>query len=85
MAVEQEYWKKVQDDVALNDYPDVDDTAIQFPPSIDIAYAVCSKECGHAEFIVDGSTQVCYYCGKLMFRTAIRQYSLNGNLNAPDD
>ncbi|MDD7792999.1 MULTISPECIES: hypothetical protein [unclassified Clostridium] len=49
---------------------------IKFPKEIYIAYAVCSKQCGNVEFIVDGSSQVCQYCGKMMFRTEVKKYVL---------
>lgn len=49
---------------------------ICFPKEIFISFAVCSKECGNSEFIVDGSTQICEYCGKNMFRTEVRKYKL---------
>lgn len=75
MTVEREYWRTA--DQALDVYPTVDDDAVQFPEHIHIAYAVCSKECGHAEFIVDGSTQICHYCGKMMFRTTVHKYRLD--------
>ena len=47
-----------------------------FPKEIFISFAACSKECGNSEFIVDGSTQICEYCGKNMFRTEIRKFEL---------
>lgn len=75
MIVEREYWRKA--DQTLDVYPAVEDDLVQFPAEIPIAYAVCSKECGRAEFIVDGSTQICHYCGKMMFRTAVRKYRLD--------
>lgn len=56
----------------IEDYPEV--TSVDFPEEIYIAYAVCGKECGNREFIVDGQTQVCQHCGKLMFRTEVRRY-----------
>ena len=57
------------------DYPDPG--AVSFPEAIHIAYAVCHPECGAREFIVDGSTQECQYCGGgLMFRTEVREYVL---------
>lgn len=59
----------------LKDYPAVND--VQFPTQIYIAYAVCGKECGNKEFIVDGQSQVCQYCGKLMFRTDVKKYVLS--------
>jgi hypothetical protein len=58
-----------------SEYPGVE--AATFPPEIHIAYAVCGRECGNREFIVDGSTQVCQSCGKLMFRTVVQKYSLS--------
>ncbi|MDF2865631.1 MAG: hypothetical protein K0R72_440 [Clostridia bacterium] len=59
----------------LEEYPEVSN--IEFPKDIYIAYAVCSEKCGGREFIVDGSTQVCQYCGKLMFRTEVKKYSIS--------
>jgi hypothetical protein len=53
-------------------YPQVHD--VNFPDELHVAYAVCAKECGAREFIVDGQTQVCQHCGGLMFRTEIRKY-----------
>jgi hypothetical protein len=58
----------------LSDYPEVG--KIDFPKEIPIAFAVCSKECGASSFIVDGGPQVCDYCGKSMFRTEVRTYTL---------
>jgi hypothetical protein len=49
---------------------------IEFPKFLPIAFAVCSVKCGNRQHIVDGSTQVCDYCGKLMYRTAVRTYVL---------
>lgn len=59
----------------LDQYIDITDD-IDFPDKISIALAVCSKDCGNTEFIVDGSSQVCQYCGKLMFRTSVKDYKL---------
>jgi hypothetical protein len=56
----------------IGEYPEVDE--VKFPDEIAIAYAVCGKECGNREFIVDGQSQVCQYCGKLMFRTEVSQF-----------
>ncbi len=55
-------------------YPEITD--VEFPNELHIAYAVCGKPCGNKEFIVDGQTQVCQYCGKLMFRTEVKKYVL---------
>lgn len=48
------------------------DCEMQFPEEISIALAVCTRNCGTTEFIVDGSTQVCQHCGSLMFRTQVK-------------
>ena len=76
MAIGTHYWEKVQDNYKTSDYPEVDDNKVQFPPYIPIAYAVCGKECANRQWIVDGGPQVCERCGNLMFRTAVRWYSL---------
>ena len=54
----------------------VDPGPVAFPASLPIAYAVCHPECGAAEFIVEGSTQECQYCGGLLFRMQTRDYGL---------
>ena len=66
--------KKEFESYAMDQYPEVIDK--DFPTKISIAYAVCANECGNAEFIVDGQSQVCQYCGKLMFRTLVSEYKL---------
>ncbi len=58
----------------VEDYLDVDKMSISFPKTIHISLAVCSKQCGNVEFIVDGSSQVCQHCGRLMFRTYTKEY-----------
>jgi hypothetical protein len=65
------------DEFKLEDYPDVEN--IDFPEELYIAYAVCNKKCGNREFIVDGQTQVCEYCGKQMFRTEVKKYAVTKN------
>ena len=65
--------------INLEDYPKVDVNLIKFPKEIYIAFAVCRKECGNKEFIFDGETQVCEYCGHQMFRTEERKYLLIEN------
>lgn len=60
----------------LNEYPEIADEEVEFPQFLDIAFAVCSKECGNMEFLVDGSSQVCQNCGKLMFRTVTKRYQI---------
>jgi hypothetical protein len=47
---------------------------IEFPRELPVAFAVCSKKCGSRQFIIDGSTQVCEYCGRLMFRVEVATY-----------
>ena len=49
---------------------------IEFPKELPIAFAVCSVKCGNRQHIVDGNTQVCEYCGRSMYRTEVRIYSL---------
>ena len=68
------------DDIDLSEYPDIEKNSFNFPKTIHIAYAVCKKECGVREFIVDGSTQRCQKCGSLMFRTDVSKYLLDSNL-----
>ena len=58
----------------LDKYPEVE--TVNFPKEIYVAYAVCGKDCGNREFIVDGQTQICEYCKKQMFRTEVRRYVL---------
>ena len=58
----------------LNEYTEVE--SVKFPEKIYIAYADCGKSCGYRGFIVDGQTQVCDYCGKLMFRTEVKKCKL---------
>lgn len=53
------------------DYPAV---PADFPRVVHIAYAVCHPDCGTRELIVDGSTQECQRCGRLMFRAAVQGY-----------
>ncbi len=59
----------------MNEYPDIDN--VTFLQEIYIAFAVCGKKCGNMEFIVDGQSQVCQHCGKLMFRTEVKKYILS--------
>jgi hypothetical protein len=47
---------------------------VTFPSRLSVAYAIC--KCGVKEFIVDGSTQECQNCGKLMFRAEVADYQL---------
>jgi hypothetical protein len=53
------------------DYPDA---VGEFPETLPIASAVCHPDCGTEQFIVEGSTQECQRCGRLMFRTAMKEY-----------
>ena len=52
-------------------------TNVEFPPTLNVAHAVCHPQCGVQEFIVDGSTQRCQKCGGLMFRGDVKQYNLS--------
>jgi hypothetical protein len=56
-----------------SDYPKVTE---KFPKTVHVAFAVCHPDCGTKELIVDGSTQECQRCGRLMFRTAVQEYEL---------
>ncbi len=47
---------------------------VSFPRELHVAFAVCSKKCGSRQFIVDGGTQVCEYCGRSMFRVEVATY-----------
>ena len=58
----------------FNEY--IDKKIPKFQYEIYISFAVCGKNCGYKTFIVDGQTQVCEYCGRLMFRTEERKYRL---------
>lgn len=58
----------------LTDYPEVE--TVDFPKEIYIAHAVCGKQCGNDEFIVDGSTQTCEYCYREMLKKRSRKYIL---------
>ena len=71
-----DYWKEAYANISERQFPEIEDDSVTFPREIHVAYAVCSTECGNRQFIVDGSTQVCEYCGKGMFRTAVRRYVL---------
>ena len=53
------------------DYPNVNPS---FPETVRVAYAVCHPDCGTQELIVDGSTQECQRCGRLMFRAGTHDY-----------
>ena len=66
----------------LTEYPKVDAKDVVFPEAIAVAFAVCTKKCGARQFIVDGSTQVCEYCGRNMFRTEVAEYKLK-KMKAP--
>lgn len=65
-----------------NDYPELIPI---FPKEIYVTYAVCGKQCGNVEFIVDGQTQVCERCHKQLFRTETRKYVLLEDDQTMDD
>ena len=66
----------------LEQYIKINENDIVFPKEIEISLAVCSESCGNIEFIVDGSSQVCQHCGKLMFRVASKTYVIKQNANS---
>ena len=45
-----------------------------FPLTLFVAFATCRADCGVAEFIVEGSTQECQRCGRLLFRHKSQKY-----------
>ncbi|WP_370677822.1 hypothetical protein [Pleomorphomonas sp. PLEO] len=53
------------------DYPDAD---ADFPEYVYVSYAVCHTDCGTRELIVEGSTQECQTCGRLMYRVETHKY-----------
>ena len=57
------------------DYPEP--AGVTFPATLPISFAVCHPECGASEFLVDGASQECEYCGGSLFRTETREYVLN--------
>jgi hypothetical protein len=65
---------EIKEGYPIDEYPDIAEEEIEFPEEIHIAYAVCGNSCGVRGFIVDGQTQVCQSCGKLMFRTYVKTY-----------
>lgn len=60
--------------IKIEDYPDVDN--IEFPSEIYISVSLCGNDCGACGFIVDGSTQICEYCGRLMIKHDSKKYIL---------
>jgi hypothetical protein len=81
--IEREYRKKAEEGVSVDDYPLVNNDEVVFPPDICISYAVCRKECGAAQFIVDGSTQICENCGGVMLRTVVKRYRVTNQTEPP--
>jgi hypothetical protein len=79
---ETDYWRKAATGLAESDYPEVNADEARFPETIYVAFAVCHKGCGRREFIVDGSTQICHYCGKMMFRVVSKEYRLAAEADA---
>lgn len=62
------------EDIEIEDYQDVD--FVEFPNEINLSLAICGNDCGYGEFIVDGSTQICQHCGRLMIKTGCKKYVL---------
>lgn len=59
-----------------NDPMDYPDPEVEFPIEVTVAYAVCHPDCGVQELIVEGSTQECQRCGRLLFRVESQKYLL---------
>ena len=68
--------ERMYQDYPLEEYPKVE--SVEFPREINVAFAVCGKQCGCYEFIVDGSTQICEYCYKKLKKTKVKKYILSG-------
>ena len=64
------------DDITLEDLINGKVNCIGDINEIYISLAVCSKECGHIQLIVDGSPQVCPKCKKQLFRVKAKKYKL---------
>ena len=47
---------------------------VNFPDELTLWYAVCRRDCGNKEFIVDDSDQVCRKCGHSLFRVCSKTY-----------
>lgn len=73
---------QLRDDFHIKDYPEVEPSSVKFPKEIFITFAVCSKECGVCEFIIDTQTDICEYCGNHMLHTAVRKYTREKNLDS---
>jgi len=67
---------KISNYFKLQDYPDIDPNSVEFPTEICLVYAVCRKECGNREFLIDSQTDICEYCGHHMLHTVGRKYIL---------
>ena len=46
-----------------------------YPENLSIAFAVCHPDCASCQFIVEGGTQECQYCGSHMFRLSSAKYT----------
>ena len=68
--------KEYIDDITHEDFKDGKVDCIGDIKEVWIALACCSKECGNVELIVDGSSQICPKCGKVMYRNSVKKYLL---------
>lgn len=64
------------DDITLDDLINGRVDCIGDINEIYISLAVCNKECGHIQLIVDGAPQVCPKCKKQLFRIKVKKYKL---------
>jgi hypothetical protein len=62
----------------LSHYPDVDDGAVAFPATLRVAWAVCTKDCGGSDFVVEGSGALCDFNGRPMRDVTAQDYVLKG-------
>ena len=77
MEKESKLMPYVPGEIPLKECPNIENIKYVYPKEICIAFAVCGKDCGHKEFIVDGGTQICPCCGRNMFRTETKMYLLS--------
>ncbi len=63
------------DNVEINGvYPEVEPSSVCFPKELNVSYAVCINDGQSNELIVEGSTDICEYCGSQMAIISTRKY-----------
>jgi len=64
------------DDITYDDLINGEVDCIGNVNDIYIALAVCNRDCGQVQLIVDGAPQTCPKCGQQMFRIKTKKYKL---------